>query len=450
MKRIFTAILMIATFTGFAQGGQNGGEVYLKIKNNAGTKGEVYRTGSHLNVIDSTIAAINLAIKLKTDSIYTKLGTGITATVDSSSQRISIKVKEIPALSASDSNKYRISLKIQELPALSATDSAKYRVALKVIELPALLATDSVKYRISMKVQELPAITGTVTANAGTNLNTSLLALESGGNLASVVTNTNSLNTAEAASSSGLRGPLVRANATTDAPSFSNGNAYGLSMDLFGATRVLMMDDAGNPITSFGGGTQYTDGGATPTHPTGGIPVYDKSGTVTGVSLTNRFPVQSTVSSMTVTNLHSLANSATVGWRSDTLQNINKKALDWKVFVKLDMANTSPANDKAAYVYVVPWYYDGSTWYSSSQGSTTLPAATEGANTIVSPNNLRLLGVLAYSTADAVVQDNFLISNAFGGSVPDAFSIVIINFSGATLAASGNVVNCKPIYKTQR
>lgn len=39
-------------------------------------------------------------------------------------------------------------------------------------------------------VTSLPSVTGTVTANAGTNLNTSLLALESGGNLASVVTNT--------------------------------------------------------------------------------------------------------------------------------------------------------------------------------------------------------------------------------------------------------------------
>lgn len=36
-------------------------------------------------------------------------------------------------------------------------------------------------------------VAGTVTANAGTNLNTSLLALESGGNLASIKTNTDSL-----------------------------------------------------------------------------------------------------------------------------------------------------------------------------------------------------------------------------------------------------------------
>ena len=37
------------------------------------------------------------------------------------------------------------------------------------------------------------AISGTVTANAGTNLNTSLLALETGGNLATIVTNTNKI-----------------------------------------------------------------------------------------------------------------------------------------------------------------------------------------------------------------------------------------------------------------
>lgn len=39
-------------------------------------------------------------------------------------------------------------------------------------------------------VSSLPAISGSVTANAGTNLNTSALALESGGNLATIVTNT--------------------------------------------------------------------------------------------------------------------------------------------------------------------------------------------------------------------------------------------------------------------
>lgn len=50
-------------------------------------------------------------------------------------------------------------------------------------------ATQSGTWNIGT-VTTLPSITGTVTANAGTNLNTSALALESGGNLATIVTNT--------------------------------------------------------------------------------------------------------------------------------------------------------------------------------------------------------------------------------------------------------------------
>lgn len=53
----------------------------------------------------------------------------------------------------------------------------------------------------SVSVSSIPAITGTVTANAGTNLNTSSLALESGGHLASLDTKSPSLGQALAASS---------------------------------------------------------------------------------------------------------------------------------------------------------------------------------------------------------------------------------------------------------
>jgi hypothetical protein len=40
-----------------------------------------------------------------------------------------------------------------------------------------------------------------------------------------------------------------------------------------------------------GGGTQYTDGGATPTHPIGSIPVFDNSGTITAVGVAHPLPV---------------------------------------------------------------------------------------------------------------------------------------------------------------
>ena len=148
---------------------------------------------------------------------------------------------------------------------------------------------------------------------------------------------------------------------------------------------------------------------------------------------------------MTITALNSLASSATVGWQSDRVAITTE--LDVLIGIKLDMANTPPANDKAVYVYLCPWYYDGTTYYASSIGTATLPTGSQGACTIASaaPNNLKLLGVLAYSTADMVLQDSFLLSNTFGTALPDAWSIVVINFSGAAVAASGNKLMYKKI-----
>lgn len=156
-----------------------------------------------------------------------------------------------------------------------------------------------------------------------------------------------------------------------------------------------------------------------------------------------------------MTGISSLASSATVGWQSDRISNLSTKAIDYKIMVRLSCANTSPANDKAIYAYLIPWWTSdgGTTWYSSSIGTTTLPTGSAGAMTIASPHNLRLLGVLSYTTADMIVQDNYLISNAYGDNMPDAFSIGIINYSGAALDAtsgSNNLISYTPIFKTNR
>lgn len=155
-----------------------------------------------------------------------------------------------------------------------------------------------------------------------------------------------------------------------------------------------------------------------------------------------------TPSVMTVTSLQSLASSSTAGWQSDKVSNLTEKALDYEVFVKLTTANTPPANDKCMYVYACPWYtQDGSTWNPASQGTTTLPSGSQGTSTIALPNNLRLLGILSYTTQNATVQDTFLLSNAFGQNIPDGFSIVIINYSGAALS-TGCIVANTPIKNT--
>ncbi len=149
---------------------------------------------------------------------------------------------------------------------------------------------------------------------------------------------------------------------------------------------------------------------------------------------------------MTVTNLQSMSSSATVGWQSDRVSNLVTLASDYEIFVKLTTANTAPANDKAMYVYVCPFYTTdaGTTWFAASQGTTTLPTGTQGSTTIANPNNLRILGVLNYTTQQMVVQDTFLLSNCFGDRMPDGFSIIIINFSGAALSTSC-LVNYTPI-----
>ena len=152
--------------------------------------------------------------------------------------------------------------------------------------------------------------------------------------------------------------------------------------------------------------------------------------------------------SMTVTNLNSLANSAAIGWGSDSVTNY-RKATDYRINVTLTMANTAPANDRAAYVYIVPLYNNNGTFETSMQGTTTAPSLTQGATTIATPNNLRLLGVLSYTTQNMILRDTWSLSEIFP-VMPDGFKIIIINFTGAAVAASGNQVNYTPIFKTQR
>lgn len=141
---------------------------------------------------------------------------------------------------------------------------------------------------------------------------------------------------------------------------------------------------------------------------------------------------------LAVTALQSLTSSATVGWGSVRVSNLSTLATDYEIMVKLTTANTAPANDKCMYVFVVPWYTSdaGTTWFPSSQGTATLPSGTDAAATIASPHNLRLLGVLNYTTAQMIVQDTFLLSNCFGNRMPDGWSLTIINFSGAALSTA--------------
>lgn len=149
-----------------------------------------------------------------------------------------------------------------------------------------------------------------------------------------------------------------------------------------------------------------------------------------------------TYTALTVTNLQSLASSATAGWQSARVDNqTSVKAIDYEIVVKLTTANTAPANDKAAYVFMSPAVTTdgGTTWLHADGGTTTLPSGSEGTYTIggvTTTNNLVQIGRLAYTTQNQTMQAVFTLSNAFGLTMPDGFSIIIVNYTGAALSTS--------------
>ena len=150
------------------------------------------------------------------------------------------------------------------------------------------------------------------------------------------------------------------------------------------------------------------------------------------------------VTSMTVTNLHSLASSATVGWQSQVVDNSTDLYEDALVQVILDHANTAPANDKASYVYA----------YGGLETSYSDPASgTEGTITIATivsnPQAFKQIGTVPYNTQDAVVESQPMsVASAFGGILPIKWGIIVVNYSGAAYAASGNTVKWAGVYRT--
>jgi len=158
---------------------------------------------------------------------------------------------------------------------------------------------------------------------------------------------------------------------------------------------------------------------------------------------------------LTVTDLHSLATDVAepyVGWASEKVDNqTSVKATDYEVMVEIAAVNTAPANDKAYYIYAAPCVTTdgGTTWkYCDSGDDSEVLDGNADTVGIGAVHNMKLLGVLAYNHQNMVLNGTFLLSNAFGQSMPDGFQIVIHNASGQTNAAAGNIVAYRAIYQT--
>jgi hypothetical protein len=160
-----------------------------------------------------------------------------------------------------------------------------------------------------------------------------------------------------------------------------------------------------------------------------------------------------TWTSMTVTNLNSLAIDTSdpfAGWQSDRVDNqTTVKAVDFEIQIISSMTATTPANDKAVYVYLIPWIYDGSTWTPAGNFSTTtLPTGTQGTASMSDPNSMKGPIAMPHVIASQPGALYFTVSQLCGGVMPDGWSLAIRNNSGASLGSTGNVVAYRAIYYT--
>lgn len=160
------------------------------------------------------------------------------------------------------------------------------------------------------------------------------------------------------------------------------------------------------------------------------------------------------VSSLTVTNLNSLATSATAGWRSAAIDNTSNLYQDYEVQVKIAAVNTAPANSKAFYVFASGLLDDsGSDYATTGAASGGAPDGTEGTLTFPDvttlPNGLALVGVIPYAVQNSTMISTVMsVAAAFNGHVPAKFCLAIVNHSGMTIAASGNYVKIRGVYRT--
>jgi len=152
---------------------------------------------------------------------------------------------------------------------------------------------------------------------------------------------------------------------------------------------------------------------------------------------------------MTVTNLQSLANDSSDpfgAWQSARVSNVSTLALDYAVLIDLSTAATTAANDKASYVYIIPWMTTdgGTTWITGANfGTTTLPTGSEGTCSITEPNSMLLARSLPYKDTSQRMEGAFSIA-AILGYMPDGWSLAIRNCSGAALS-TGCVVAYRSI-----
>lgn len=154
-------------------------------------------------------------------------------------------------------------------------------------------------------------------------------------------------------------------------------------------------------------------------------------------------------SNLTVTNLHSVATSATLtaGWESAVIDNTTNLYVDYLVTAKIALGNSATAGEIR--IYAVGTLDDTPSYPTPFDGT----ESTEDTSTAtLRDSHARLLAAVA-TRADPGTDDVYYlgpvsVASAFGGICPAKFVLFISHSTGVNLASSGNQVTVKGVYYT--
>lgn len=165
----------------------------------------------------------------------------------------------------------------------------------------------------------------------------------------------------------------------------------------------------------------------------------------TALATTIKISYRATNQSITQTSLNSLANSTSQstgisgGVFVDNTSNLD---VDDQVTVKVTSGASGVSSTGAVVIYA----------YGCIGGTTTCSdgvTGTDATQTLTNPTNLnKIMSCNVVANATAYICGPFSIANAFGGTVPARWGIVVQNLSGAALAASVNSVSYDAVQMT--
>jgi len=104
--------------------------------------------------------------------------------------------------------------------------------------------------------------------------------------------------------------------------------------------------------------------------------------------------------------------------------------VDALVTVTLTTGAGTQANDKAVYVYL--YASEDGTNYDQEEGNSP---ASDATYTINSPTIYKGPVVIPVATASKAYNKVFSVGSIFGGVMPRKWGIIVVNFTGQTLAA---------------